>query len=714
MRKNTFLLLFVIFNGWYLLVSAQEKKLTYQDIIYMNPSVFPKNISQIQWVGDSDYFSFVEGDELLQQKPGNNKPIPVLHLNGLNSEMLRLNEDSLKNFPRVGYQGKTDIFFTHDNSIFLYNWKERELSKINSFPKEAENVDIEQQTFQVAYTKNDNLFISMNNQEIQVTNDGGSGIVNGKTVHRNEFGIHKGTFWSPGGDYLAFYRMDESMVSEYPLVDVNTRVAEIKPERYPMAGMTSHEVKTGVYNIRENKLVFLNTGAPADQYLTNITWSPDGQFIYIAVLNRDQNHLLLNQYDVKSGKLVKTLFEEKNHRYVEPLNGMYFLDSDPGKFVWMSKRDGFNHLFLYDTSGRLLDQLTKGQWDVTAYYGSGPKGEIFYFCAAAPEPVQQNIFKVDINNGEIVQLTSVHGTHSAMFNQNMKYFIDVFSNTETARQYQIINNNGKEVQILLIDSNPLKDYQLGEMSIFRVPNPEGTELYCRLIKPAGFDSTKKYPLINYVYGGPHSQLVSDSWLGGAQLFLYYLAQEGYLVFTLDNRGTSNRGFEFESSIFRNLGKNEVEDQMAGMKYIMNQPFVDIEKIGVDGWSYGGFMTISLLAAFPDVFKVGVAGGPVTDWKFYEVMYGERYMDTPQTNEEGYMQSSLLEKVKNLKSKLLIIHGTNDGTVVWQNSLLFLKKCIDEGIQVDYFVYPGHAHNVRGKDRMHMYEKIVNYFNSNLQ
>jgi len=251
------------------------------------------------------------------------------------------------------------------------------------------------------------------------------------------------------------------------------------------------------------------------------------------------------------------------------------------------------------------------------------------------------------------------------------------------------------------------------MTISNLENQEGTKLYYRLIKPTRFDSTKKYPVIVYVYGGPHEQLITDSWLGGAGLFLNYLAEQGYIVFTLDNRGSANRGRDFEQAIFRNVGTNETKDQMTGLGYLKSLPYVDTARIGVDGWSYGGFMTLSLMLRYPGVFKVAVAGGPVTDWQYYEVMYGERYMDTPQTNPQGYKKASVLNYVKNLNGKVLVIHGTMDQTVMWQQSLLFVQKAVSLGKQVDYFVYPGHKHNVRGIDRANLYEKITDYFKENL-
>ncbi|MEI6901026.1 MAG: prolyl oligopeptidase family serine peptidase, partial [Bacteroidota bacterium] len=449
--------------------------------------------------------------------------------------------------------------------------------------------------------------------------------------------------------------------------------------------------------------------AANDHYLTNITWSPDEKFIYVAVLNREQDHMLLNKYDAVTGDFVKTLFEEINPKYVEPLNPLFFLNDDATKFIWQSQRDGYNHLYLYDDNGKLIKQLTNGLWVVKELLGVNPDNSVAWFMCNKDEPLGNIPGSVNLNSGESIFLSKVHGTHRVKIAPDGKYLLDSFNNLETANQVVLTDNHGKILETLLENKNPLQDYKLGTTSVFPIKNSDKIDLYCRLIKPVDFDSTKKYPVIIYVYGGPHSQMVTDSWLAGGGLFLNYLADQGYVVFTLDNRGTSNRGLGFEQAIFRNLGTVEVDDQMVGVKFLKSLSYVDTTRIGINGWSYGGFMGLSMMLKNPGVFKTVVVGGPVIDWKYYEVMYGERYMDTPGSNPDGYKNACLLNYVKNLKGKLLILQGYQAGTVVPQNSLSFIKKCLAELMQVDYFIYPGHEHNVRGKNRIHMNQKIVNYF-----
>jgi dipeptidyl-peptidase-4 len=474
-----------------------------------------------------------------------------------------------------------------------------------------------------------------------------------------------------------------------------------------MAGLASHQVTLGVYNIENEKIIYLKTGEPAEQYLTSVTWSPNEKYIFVGVLNREQNHLKLNQYDAATGEFVKTLFEEKNARYVEPSDPLYFLPNDESKFLWVSQKSGWKHLHLYDINGKEIKQLTQGLWVVKSFEGFDTKGDKVFITSNKDEIAGTKFYSIDLKSGKMTNITSEDGTHSVKPSYDGTYLLDRYSNLTTPAVISLKDSKGKTLQTLLQDSTALAEYNLPQTSIGTLKNGNGDVLYYRLIKPIDFDANKKYPVCVYVYGGPHSQLVTNSWLSGGH-FLHYMAQKGYVVFTLDNRGTANRGFEFESTIHRRLGTVEVEDQMVGVNYLKSLPYVDTNRFSVDGWSYGGFMTLTLKLQHPEVFKVATAGGPVIDWKYYEIMYGERYMDTPEENPEGYKNNSLLNQVENIDGHILIIHGAIDPTVVWQNSLQFINEAIKAGKQVDYFVYPTHEHNVRGIDRVHLWKKIEDY------
>ncbi|MCF8368703.1 MAG: S9 family peptidase [Bacteroidales bacterium] len=693
---------------------SQEKLLTLEDAVYLNPDILPKRMNQLQWMGESNNYSFVKENELLSGKPISRGQRTITNLDDLNAALTDMGSDSLKKFPRIQYLNENTFWFNHKNQLFVYDIIARNIQKKNEYPKEAENIEVNMNNFGIAYTIKNNLYVNLAGQQFQISNDTIDGIVNGQTVHRVEFGINKGIFWSENGGFLAFYHKDESMVTNYPLVNIDARTAEVENIRYPMAGLTSEEVKLGIYNLKTGQTLYVKTGEPKDQYLTSVTWDPSEAYVYIGILNRDQNHLKLNKYDAVSGEFVQNLFEETHPKYVEPEHPLYFLSSKPNHFLWFSERDGYQHLYLYSTQGELIKQITQGEWVVTEFLGEDKRGRNLFFKATKESPIEQHLYAVELKTGAIKRLSPDHGTHFGIPSASGEYFIDSYSSTEIAKEYRIIDKNGKVVQVIQENEDPLKDYNLGEMDIVSLKADDGSNLYGRIIKPMNFDPKKKYPVFFYVYGGPHSQLVSDSWLGAAGIFQNYMAQQGYVVFTMDNHGTANRGLDFEQAIFRNVGDIELADQMKGVEYLRSLDFVDADRMGIDGWSYGGFMTVSMMLRKPGVFKAACAGGPVIDWKYYEVMYGERYMDTPKTNPEGYEKASLLNYVDQLEGDLLILQGTMDPTVVWQNSLNFIKTCVDKGKQVEYFVYPGHGHNVRGKDRVHMYEKIRLFFDEKLK
>jgi dipeptidyl-peptidase-4 len=370
---------------------------------------------------------------------------------------------------------------------------------------------------------------------------------------------------------------------------------------------------------------------------------------------------------------------------------------------------------MYDTEGKLKRQVTKGPWVVTAFLGFDQSGKHAFYTSTQEGPTDRQTYKVDLKSGATKKITTREGMHSTQANDACTYFIDRYSNLTTPREINIIDPNGENTEHLLSAANPLKDYNIGQTKIFTIKDESGAnDLYCRLVLPPDFSPNKKYPVVTYVYGGPHVQLINNSWLGGSNLWMQLMAQKGYIVFTMDSRGTFNRGRDFEQATFRNLGSVELKDQIWGLNYLKTQSYVDTNRLGVHGWSFGGFMTTSLMTRYPGAYKVAVAGGPVIDWKYYEVMYTERYMDTPEENPDGYTKANQLNYVKNLKGKLMLIHGTVDDVVVWQHSLIFIKKCVDEGRPVDYFVYPGHPHNVLGPDRVHLMNKVTQYFEDYLK
>lgn len=578
----------------------------------------------------------------------------------------------------------------------------------------------------VAFVKDDNLFVTNGEgKTTQLTTDGSREIVYGQSVHRDEFGIYKGTFWSPDGQSLAFYRMDQSMVADYPLVNIDTRIATETPIKYPMAGETSHKVTVGVYNLKTGKTIYLKAGDPTDRYFTNIAWSPDCKKVYMIELNRDQTDMQLVSYDATTGDKLETLYKEHNDKYVHPMTPITFLPWDDSKFILQSEKDGYNHLYLFNTKGEQLKQITSGKWVVLDLAGFNKSKKSAIILSTECSPIQNNLYMVNIETGKRTLLDNGKGFHATtrgagghcdiILSSTGKYIYDNYSEPDVPRKINIISTeNAKNVNYFTA-ADPWKGYNVPEYSCGTIKAADGTtDLYYRMVKPVNFDPNKKYPTVVYVYGGPGIRNVEARWHYASRGWETYMAQKGYLLFILDNRGSCDRGRDFEQATFRHLGVEEMKDQIKGVEYLKSLAYVDTTRLGVHGWSFGGFMTTSLMTTYPEVFKVGVAGGPVIDWKWYEVMYGERYMDTPQANPEGYAETSLINKAKNLKGKLQIIIGTDDPTVVPQHAISFLKACIEAGTQPDFFVYPGEGHNMMGHQSVHLHERITQYFEDYLK
>ena len=534
-------------------------------------------------------------------------------------------------------------------------------------------------------------------------------ITYGESVSRNEFGINGGIFWSPNQKKLAFYRKDESRVTNFPLLDINTRTGELKSIKYPMNGMASELVSLGILDLATGRTVYAQVDDfTEERYLTNISWSPDDKYVFIQVLDRSQHHMKLNMYDASDGSYIKTILTEDNDQWVEPLDPLYFIKGSYQFIYRTDNRDGYRNLYLCDTLGTVT-RITPVDADVEYIANDG---RYLYYTSAEISPVENHLFRLDLRqkSPKPQRLTIGRGWHNIMMSSDCKYFVDNYSSFNVPAISDLRSADGKLVRNLLTAEDPLADYLTGKVEFGTIKSADGQyDNYYRLFYPANFDPSKKYPVVLYVYGGPHSQMVTDSWLGSIRMWEMYMAQRGYIVYVQDNRGTSNRGAAFEKAINRQCGQAEMQDQMVGVNYLKTLPYVDASRIGVHGWSYGGFMTISLVTNYPDTFKVGVAGGPVIDWKWYEIMYGERYMDNPETNPEGFAKTSLISKATNLKSKLLICQGAIDNTVVWEHSLSFLQECISHNIPVDYFPYPAAEHNMRGIERVHLYQKISDYF-----
>lgn len=705
-------------------IQAQQKQLTLEELNYGGSRYwdFQPEYRDLVWWGDNLLERDVDSVKLLNCGDGSSTTLFTLDdvcVDAGDGHRLKVRTLQSLRFP---YADKPwALVRNHTENVdqgaasYLIDWQDHSLVASYRHPK-AVVADFSAEAKAMACVIDSNLFILRpDGSSEQITSDGSRQIVYGQRVHRDEFGITKGTFWSPDGGKLAFYRMDQSMVTDYPLVDIDTRIATLEPEKYPMAGETSHKVTVGVYDMQSRKTVYLDAGDPTDRYFTNIQWSPDGQTIYLIELNRDQTDMSLDAYNAASGQKMGTLYREHNDKYVHPVTPIEFLPWDNSKFILQSERDGYNHLYLFSTDGKELKQLTSGQFVVTELCGFNAADKSVIITSTECGDLQHNTFAVSLKTGKRTLLDNGEGYHTPKLSKSGKMLIDRYSAPAVPRQIDLVNTATKKHLRLLTAKNPREGYEqpiVESGSILAAD--DSTKLYYRMVKPASFDPQKKYPTIVYVYGGPGTRNVEASWNYLMRSWEWYMAQKGYIIFILDNRGSSERGLAFEQSTFRHLGVVEMQDQMRGVDFLKSLPYVDSQRLGVHGWSFGGFMTISLMTTYPDVFKVGVAGGPVIDWKFYEVMYGERYMDTPQANPDGYAETSLLAKAKNLKGKLQIIIGMNDPVVLPQHSLSFIRECIQAGTQPDFFVYPGEPHNMRGHQSVHLHERITQYFEDYLK
>lgn len=700
MKKTILLSTFLLSAG----LLAQKKNISMQEaVLGLATNLRVDNLNQVQWIPNQNaYTQNVKtsyGEALIK------KEVPSLKTDTI----FRSSQFENKRIPQLNWINAEQANFSTKQGVKKINIAGQQTNWL-TLPENAEEVEVDGTHNQIAYVVDNNLyFVDKNGQTHQITTDGKYEIVNGKSVHQQEFGIHKGIFLSPKGNYIAFYRMDQTAVTDYPIIDWTVQPAVNKNIKYPFAGTKNHTVTLGVYNPSTKKTIFLETHPEVDHYLTSVTWSPDEKFIYIGILSRNQKHLELNQYDATSGKLIKTLFKEDDAKYVEPQNELYFVKGKTNEFIWWSQRDGYMHLYRFDINGKLLNQITKGNWIVNEIVGENSKKKELLITTTKDSPKEKQLYAVNWETGKLRKITTDAGIHNVSISSNGEYAIDNWSNETTPRKVDLLDTKGKLKSNLLTAKNPLSDYNTAKVENVTLKADDGTDLYGKLIYPTNFDKTKKYPVIVYLYNGPHAQLITNRFPATGNLWYDVLAEKGYVVFTMDGRGSSNRGLKFEQAIHGNVATTEMNDQMKGVEFLKSLPFVDAERMGIHGWSYGGFMTTSFMLRKPDVFKVGVAGGPVLDWTQYEIMYTERYMESPQDNPEGFKETNLINRVKDLKGKLLMIHGTQDNVVVWQHSIDFIREAVKNGIQMDYFVYPGYQHNVIGKDRVHLMQKITDYF-----
>lgn len=690
---------------------GQTKKLTLEDgVLQQNRQFRADKLLGFQWIPNTSNYTYLTdgGKKIVTANSKNSQPTELVSLTEVNKAL----SADFKSLYGITWKNATTFIITKGTNYYEYAIDSKTGKQIVQLSETAENPTFDNANENIAYTEKNNLYIlNKKKEKIAITSETNEAIVSGQFFARNEFGISNGIFWSPKATFLAFYQKDQTEVADYPLLDITQIPGKLESIKYPMIGQKSEKPRVGIYNLATKNTVFITPRGNSDDYLTNLSWTPDEKFVLIAELNRGQNNMNLNVYDALTGKFVKTLFNEKSAQWVEPEHPAYFPNSQSNNFVWISERNGYHNLYYYSIEGKLIKQLTNNNFPVRSIIGHNPKGNEIYFTATGDNATNTLAYKVTLN-GKQTLITKDQGVHNVVPSTDGNFFFDEFSN-HTTQSKSVLYDANLKAKTLLESTDKYADYQMGTSEIKTIKSADGkTDLYTRLIKPSNFDPSKKHPVLVYVYGGPQAQMITNSYLDGANLWMYWMAEQGYIVFTLDNRGSANRGFAFESVVHQRLGVHEMEDQLKGIEYLKSLPYIDGNRLAVHGWSYGGFMTTSLLLRQPDVFKVGVAGGPVTDWTMYEIMYGERYMDTPAENQKGFDESCLMNYVKNLKGKLLLIHGTSDDVVVMQHNFALVKKFVEAEKQVDFFPYPMHKHNVQGKDRVHLMKKVLDYIIEN--
>jgi len=698
-------------------IGQEVRPLSMSDAILRGRTTLaPARLAQLQWIPETRMFSHVTGNRVVRVDAMDFRADTLSVLHSINAALLTKGRDTLSSLMPITWIDGQRFWGSADNEVFVWSEDSGVTWKTN-MPKGAESLDVSEKTLHVAYLVGRDLRVQVSGREMVVATSEADGVLYGSSVHREEFGIFKGTFWSNDGHKLAFYRMDERMVTPYNIYILDSMPAQTRSIRYPFSGGSSHHVSVGVFDSRTQKTIYLQTGEPKDQYLTNVSWTPDDKYIIVAVVERSQKACSLRLYDAQDGRFVRTVLEEKNARWVEPEKPAQFLPGKPDEFLWESERDGYNHLYRFNLDGKMLQQVSSGTAPVTRFLGFDKLGKRCFYEQASQQGLERKTLVSDLGKTSKTQAVFAQpGVGNALVDHSGEWFLIQFTSLSVPRRVLVGSvKNPAKARIYDESTNPVEGYALGQTQLIDILAEDGTILNARMILPPDFNPEKRYPVVLYVYNGPHVQLVTNSWLAGGELWMHRMAQSGFIIFSLDGRGSAHRGFEFESAIHRRLGDLEVADQLAGVSFLFSQPFIDTARLGVYGWSYGGFMATSLMSR-PEsagLFRCGVAGGPVTDWNMYEIMYTERYMDTPEENPDGYKKSSVFSYIDSLKGRLLMIHGSSDDVVLWQHSMRYIRACVRKGKQVDYFVYPEHKHNVTGRDRVHLFDKIEQFFLDNL-
>ncbi|MBM4168811.1 MAG: S9 family peptidase [Ignavibacteria bacterium] len=726
--SNVFFFLFVFGSS---IVFSQDKKLT-NELIHGSGPFTTRSPANVRWIQGGKSFSYQETDP--------ETPAVRLRVHSVSSgrDEVILDTKALtsgdKPFSFSGYQWSPDeksILFTTapparqyfsrampSGPLFLYDLAHKTLRKVTDGGERVYNQKFSPDGKLIGYVRENNIYVLdiASGRESRMTQDGALSVINGKFdwVYEEEFGIRDGWRWSGDGKQIAFWQLDEERVPQFNMINHGSLRSDLMPMKYPKAGDPNSVVRIGVVDLATNRTVWQDIGNSADQYIPRIQWMPGTGRLAITRLNRLQNRVELLSADITSGQ-TKPFFSETEKTWIDIHDDLTFLKRGDA-FLWTSDRDGYSHIYLFGMDGNLKNQITRGAWEVINVVHVDEQGGRIFFMAGEKSIFERHLYVVGMDGKGFKRITPGNFSYSVNLSPDGNHFIGTFSTATTPPKTALFSTTGKLIRMLEENSSvPLSEYTFGSFEFFKFSTSDGVPLNGWMIKPPDFNPAKKYPVLMYVYGGPGSQTVVNAWGGSRYLWHQMLAQEGYIVVSVDNRGTGMRGKEFKSITYRNLGKWEVNDQIEAAKHLRTLPYIDGTRIGIWGWSYGGYMASLSLLVGTDVFKAAVAVAPVTDWKFYDTIYTERFMQRPEDNESGYRESAPITHAAKLKGKLLLVHGTTDDNVHWQNALQLADALQKAGKQFETLYYVNKNHGISGGNtRVHLHDRMTQFLNESLR
>jgi len=707
------------------LAQTGKKELTLNDI-FRSRKFYASGVYGMRPLNDGEHFCMLKKDSLniYSYKTGEyagsivtaNKLIPEGDTTPIGMYRYQLSNDEKK----ILFATKTESIYRRSSISDYYVYD----SNSGKFTKLSNNGKQRLATFspdgrKVAFVRDNNLFIKdlESDTEKQITSDGlKNNIINGATdwVYEEEFSFSKAFFWSPDGNKIAFYRFDESNVKEFQFTEWGDLYPKEYKYKYPKAGEANSVIKILVYDVNDENTKEMDIGEDTDIYIPRIKWTNDPSLLAIQWMNRLQNHLKILLTEVNTGTN-SVIYDETNKYYIDITDNLTFF-KDNKRFIFTNEQDGFNHIYLYSMNGELINQVTKGQWDVTGFKGVDEKKGLVYFTSAETSPLNRELYVIKLNGKSKKKLSERDGSNRAVFSNSYKYYVNSFSSATTPPYITVNEANGKVIRVLKDNSDlldTLAEYDFSFKEFFKFTTSEGIELNGWMIKPPDFDPEKKYPVLMNVYGGPGSQTVLNSWR--ANMWNQMLSQKGIILVSVDNRGTGARGEKFKKMTYLQLGKYETIDQIEAAKYLGSLSYVDSTRIGIWGWSYGGYMSSLCITKGADFFSMAIAVAPVTNWRYYDNIYTERFMRTPQENPDGYDDNSPINHVSELKGKYLIIHGTADDNVHLQNTMDMVTALVNANKQFDMQLYPNSNHGIYTgpNTTMHLYTRLTDFITENL-